>query len=466
MTSEELSPREDASLKQMCPIDPFLVGLSPYFWSHLPMSIDQIHSLELIEGLHCMVFHDDDNHSNSSQTIHARPVSKCRLIGTVVAVDQRGPSGSVAYVVDDGTGVIDCFYFPPDDNDILPPLLESQDNRWEARLSDLETPRRTTSPLIELGSLVQVFGRIDCACVFDTPSRNLFLYGRQWQVRACVREIRSSSIQPIPIEGDVRFRHSEARHWQDVVRCKTDLRWSCCGSDVTQDNNPCKYLDAAKVVRFLGPDIHKQILDLKNLPVADDYVGAWQLFGSQCRCQTTYKEKLLYCHCIATRDESDPQLVYRDALLNRLLELEEQDSSEIRNSWGIEEPFRFQYLTIVNDPVLVAIEQALVNSFATTDCRAPQQQTTDKAFSGLGLAAFRALRADRILFLLDQQSDSYLLLSRKRSIESYLKRTMSSAQGSFTGGKQPKPPIYWSCIPTARVQYVKRTMYDSTSKEN
>lgn len=68
-----------------------LVGLSPTYWAHIPSFICQVLDWKEKDG----IYYDDE-----------APVSRCSLVGVLVAVDRRFTHTS--FVVDDGTGLIDC----------------------------------------------------------------------------------------------------------------------------------------------------------------------------------------------------------------------------------------------------------------------------------------------------------------------------------------------------------------------
>ena len=92
-------------------VDECLVGLSPAYWAHVPLSIRQVHDLQLLQGINVLVQPPSSPSSASSKEPSPRllPLSKCELVGVIVAVESRGDS--VIYVLDDGTGLIDCLYW-------------------------------------------------------------------------------------------------------------------------------------------------------------------------------------------------------------------------------------------------------------------------------------------------------------------------------------------------------------------
>jgi hypothetical protein len=186
----------------------------------------------------------------------------------------------------------------------------------------------------------------------------------------------------------------ETRHWQ-ACRCHPELL-----------SNPLN------IVAKLGRNIAGQIRDLANLPATDDSIGLWRLFGASCRCQSgcPIKDDLLYCKCIATCDSHDPDLSYRWKLLNQLLELQNKQTGQLQ----------FPYSSIANS----ATNGTVVRS------------------------AFRTLRKDGILYLYDKENDTYVLLSRSRVLEPFVRRTLTK----FANQR----PEFLEHVPSARLQIVRR----------
>ena len=522
-----------------------LVGLCPYFWAHVPLSIRQVHSLVLMNGLHCLAVDKETTATTNTRTTTETnttemktlvPLSKCRLVGTIVAVDRRGGNGGTIYVIDDGTAVIDCLSWGDgDDEDGLWDLVDKQ---------DYTTYTTTTTKSLHVGQLVRVYGRIDSACLVLHPtactsagsgggahSQHSSSLQQSFELRrTCLHEIRATMIHPLAsslLEMNASTPwQAEMHHWkevQDFVHCLQKQQQT--HHSMRKRKKQQMYWDVPHILDFLGCKIREQIQDLHPMPNNheqhprlcgkkqkkdrdEDGSNDWQLFGAQCHCQMEYKSILLYCHCIATplpsslpppseqqqtvRDNlhgetssrstaasntaGDPNFVYRDALLSKLVQMEAATAAETQQQDTITrvEPLRFQYFAVVKDPTLLQVSQQV------------QQQHGMKDTYGhdLALNTFRALRTDGILYLLDGASDTYVLLSRKRALESYLLPLLLCRN---TGLQQPgiettedlrssnnhhnnnnnnilrrdhpnKPPIYWSYIPKARIHFVKRQL--------
>ena len=530
-------------------VESYLVGLCPFFWAHVPLSIQHVQSMKLVNGLHCLLLHN--NRSNGT-FVAAVPLSKCRLVGTIVAIDRRGgPGGGEAtiYVIDDGTGLLDCLHWNGGNGDGLD--LGSQDILPDLLGHERQSGSTDTTGALCVGQLVLVHGQIDCACVIledeshmytSSPTNTGATESRDsWatssssssfqnlngplEIRSCLREIRVSLIQPvghhcIGIQRGGLLENAEVQHWSDVQDFYHQLWQSTIGNvDPVQCSSAFAptnktYLNTNKILDLLGPTIRNKIQDLGHVPSTgskdaerddgenemNDVVGSapfsWHLFGPRCKCHDlTYKSDLLYCHCLATPlvlpslncsrthpnglGQDDPQFIYRDALLAKLLQMEQEHQTRTKptslSGWELD-PLRFQYSSVVEDPKLVQLAQEqyqnacnLQTSVASAVANIPRDVAFPRASSLFALNTFRALRSDGIVYLLDQESDTYVLLSREGAIEPYLRQTIlnhpSSADHSTCLAMQRKrerrkknPPIYWSSIPLARIQHVKRLL--------
>jgi len=226
----------------------------------------------------------------------------------------------------------------------------------------------------------------------------------------------------------------------------------------------------------LGPEIAKQVADQSNLPSADDTVGGWRLFGSQCPCgdDNRLKQELLYCHCIATAESMDPNFAYRDGLLSKLLDLErdqalssnERDLNSRDEAMNGDEtlkppfnfhPLRFSYKALLEDDELnqVANKEVLSQSVAA-------------AASGASLAAqvqqlvrntVRALRQDGILHLEDREQDVYLFVSKRGALAPYIYRSLECKDNLERTKFHSERPDFLDKVPRARVQLVKRMVH-------
>ncbi|GKY95977.1 hypothetical protein MPSEU_000558200 [Mayamaea pseudoterrestris] len=375
--------------------EPFLAGLSPCFWSHVPLMAAHINSLKLINGLNCIVVDVLD------ATTKLLPIQKVTMVGTIVCAERRS-NGSVMYVLDDGTGFVDCMHWI--ENPFSLPSLTGEDAEDERRGA------------YSVGTLVKVMGRIECLAIHTDNVEKIGYNGHLLESQACVREIHATIVQDLSAVAD-----AECRHW---FRCQSLLRTNLNASEV--------------LTTKLGSEIEQQVADRTNLPAIDDTSGEWRLFGTRCICQSRYKERLLYCHCQATMEPLDPHYRFRDYFLETLIELEASSSND--------QPFRIQYKFLVGNHEIQSMALNVVGP--TGDARRLLSNTV------------RCLRKDGILYLLCQESDTYLLVSADRVLKPYLQKVMSrdhkdAAERALLNLNRPE---YLSNVPKARLDLVKRRL--------
>ena len=367
----------------------FVAGISPQYWAHVCMSVIDVLKLKLKDGINWMP-------SPPSDGEYVSPVSKCLLVGYIVYAAERR-DGSMVYVVDDGTGLIDCVHWSSDTQDIyqLPPLeeVDGDDNRFS------------------VGEPVRVFGKIECLATTTTKGGDKDLV---------VREIQASLIERV--ENDLT---SEAHHWMRLCNCAPDNIHSC--------------LDA------VGPQIQSQINDKVNLPAADDmYSCSWRVFGVNCCCKLTYMEKLLYCHCQCKAEPLDPSYRFRDAVLHMLLSMEERTTKRLE----------FKYNEIKNNEHL--------QKMASREITAEKSLKKDTLIDNLFLKTFRALRHDGIIYLLNSNTDIYLLITRDKVLEPYIlsQIEMESEIGSKRKNfvNYERAPPYILRVHNERLLYIKRLL--------
>ena len=326
--------------------EPFVIGLSPSFWAHVPFLITQlIHSVRLENS--ALWYYEGDNISSKKY-----PVSKCKLVGWIVAADHRGSKHQ--YVVDDGTGLMDCLHWT-EEEELLPSLLPSSYDRH----------------LFHCGDLVRVMGRMVVAENTTTGTATTTV----------VSELRVTSLHhATPAE--------ELHHWR------------IC----TKDDGDSSLSHPLSILQSLSRDLQQQIANRTDLPSADDTIGAWRLFGPHCPCTGRVKEELLYCSCIARPQALDPQLVYRMGLLEYLIRKLDRN--------GNNNELRVRYDRIRDDrEELYALAQQVVAAApgASSANSRKHQQLVEHTF--------RCLRQDGILYLEDDRLDTYLLLSKRPVLE-------------------------------------------------
>jgi hypothetical protein len=397
-------------------VDHLTVGLSPTYWAHVPLLIYELHNLRLVQGVSCLVQELDGQEK-------LIPISRCKLTGTVVSVERT--SASVVYVIDDGTGLVDCLFWIEKDAYTLPSLLFEDNNTGE--------------DILQVGEIVRILGRIECVAV---RANGIGMASTSaWVGSDAIREIHASVVEPLTSLSSTRSMpqtlDAESQHWISCARVSPST------SSSALLNN------AADVLALLGPEIAAQVNNRINIVAAsgDDYSGAWRVFGMECRCESEYKDALLYCHCQATPELLDPEYRYRDALLLTLLDME--SSLTTSGSSDIPAHLRFQYKTVAHHSRLHQI--------------ASEEVTNSKSGGPIGntnrlvLNTFRALRQDGIVYLIDEQSDTYLFVSRSKVLEPYVHTKLITCPATAVAAKSNKP-AYLAKVPKARLQFIRKEL--------
>jgi hypothetical protein len=388
--------------------EPFLVGLSTGYWSNIPMSIADVHETKIVGGVICIIRH--------SPRIQFFPVSKCTLVGMIVFADFKADN-KISYVLDDGTGWIDCLAW-----------AENQDGIYALPTIAGFTGAAEKSKFA-VGDRVRIFGSISCLNVSDTYC-NMQLNGSLVEVRDCIHEIKVNSIERLASSETANDLNWEANHWVRSIQ----------STKPATGGNKCGLRNAIHTLEWLGPKIRKDVEKLENFPSSNDPLGAWKVFGVACTCKLSYKEALLYCHCKATAEPLDPEFEFRDMLLNHLLEMEQEhrQSQEKQNNPQLD--LRFQYRTIANIPALCKTAKEVVS----------ETEKPELNVAALIQGTFRALRQDGILCLLDEDSDTYLLVSRKGVLEPYIQRRAQRKK------KWHRKPFYLRHVSDDRLKYVEK----------
>jgi len=204
----------------------------------------------------------------------------------------------------------------------------------------------------------------------------------------------------------------------------------------------------------------------------------------------SYKNRLLYCHCIATREKLDPHWIFRDALLTKLLALEDDHqtvnerngtdsqppSSEKKYSRADDVPWKsllVRFQSLFDDISLhsIASKTVLNTRDPTLNIRRLYTQT------------FRHLRKDGVLYLLDEVTDTYLLLSKDQVLlpvingvivaEEQMERELSQSRQNQTLGilhstkrviQPPTIPQFLESIPISKMRLIRRLVASQRMK--
>lgn len=373
----------------------YVVGLSPQYWAHIPMFVTDVLSLKLKDGINWMA-------SPPAEFDCVSPVSKCLLVGWIVYVSERR-DGSMAYVLDDGTGLIDCVYWSSGNGNIediyyLPSLSNNTDGGIDGPFA--------------VGSPVRVFGKIDCV------ASTLKTQYRKDEEAFVVREVQASIIERID-----NYLIAEAQHW---ARSRDHV-----------------YDNIHSSLEALGPEIRSQIEERLNLPAVDDTVSAWRVFGVSCNCNLNYMDELLYCHCQCKSEPLDPSYRFRDALLHILLAMQSQ----------AKEKFLFKYKDVRNNEE--------IQNVALREVVAEKKMSKNALLNDLFVKTFRALRHDGILSLINDYTDEYLLITKSKVLEPFVKEQMSNGESSSKAvyiNYENAPAFISRVVHGERLLYIKRLL--------
>jgi len=550
-TSMSSNCRSDQEEKKTVPIphnamlNHCSVSLSPQYNTYTPMLIGDIHRLELIDGIDCIVsppchalklnsgstsqpmdqpicdtddtnsnyVMQNENHAHVLTTHHPSdryilPISKCDIRGIVVAVAKsgRGSTLSCRYVIDDGSGLIDCVSW---ENDEIHGYY-----RWyqqkHAHLNSYDCDALIMPPShlrAEVGETVRVLGKLKILRVGDyDESSSMEVNGIYRKRSSCVRQLTIMTIENCSHPKNlIDATNEEVLHWLKCIHFgrrmllrhnsrefnnsddRKDInnlsqfgfskdytnsslsdqfhhnskkeknghgKFTACYLQMSKDTDYSddditkrgrEYLgehipNNITILKYLDSDIISQVYqyDLKNRPnykgrdninrKEAEYDTSWAVFGFNCDCHhLSYKLSLLYCHCIATKEVLDPDLIFRDALLKKLLDMEKnyvinigknqkQQQNPTSYHEGSDDASISQYLTFTfeamqNDQNLLEIANNVI----------PETSHKKQNITRLFINTFRSLRKDGILYHLNERDDVYMLVSKNYVMEPYLK---------------------------------------------
>lgn len=479
-------------------VDYRLIGLSPQYWSYTLLLIVDLIGLPLINGVDCFVapFRDSESNANGgyscdnaemnvdneddecshdnrpnrdydSASWRILPLSRVLLRGIATAIDRR-PNGCTLIVLDDGTGSIDCRYW---DNDSgadsafnLPDLLPDHKNTSECR-----------GFRFAVGDSLEVMGKIKALTAGSTSSETCKLSNSSaipLEVRhGCVREVHANSVCLIG-EGQTRMANQwngEVCHWLKCMNFSRTLT-SQCKANCDSEN----FVRSGKdVLPLLGETITSSILGgggISDYSNFDKTKGNSNVLQRKC-CQTPYRfrKALFYCHCEATLEALDPNFRFRDTVLNRLLDMEDQlqrssgschasATVDCMDLFGAQSdlppPLLFTFEAIHRDEELSSVAKEVVASTSLPDANA--QRLLRKTFA--------AMTNNGILSLYDPKKDLYLLVSRARVLEPFLRKSMGKNNGGgFKGvGSHVPPPFFIRSVPKRRIAEVRNWIEGGT----
>ena len=149
-------------------------------------------------------------------------------------------------------------------------------------------------------------------------------------------------------------------------------------------------------------------------------------------------QSLLYCHCQARLEPLDADFKFRDGMLNTLLAMQSRNEKKLV----------FTYKQIKRDEGLKALAAKQVSG-----------ARSDVSVERLFLNTFRALRLDGIIFLLDDRTDHYLLITRERVLEPFIREELRKEQPSRSKNFVNIQAVpYLSSVHRERLLYIKRCL--------
>jgi hypothetical protein len=370
------------------------------------------------------------------------------LRGIATAIDRR-PNGGIQIVLDDGTGAIDCLFWDNSNDSnsayYLPPLLPEH-----------ETSNKRRGFRFAVGDSLEVMGKIKVITAGKGNNDQCMLSDHSevpLEVRfECVREIHATSVCLID-EGHTRMAdqwNGEIVHWLKCIR----FSQKC---SLTNGN---RIRNGKNILPLLGDNICTSIES-----ASCDFGGNNNnnVLDREC-CQTPrrFRSAFFCCHCEATWETLDPSFCFRDALLNRLLDIEAQlqrtsDScfpsatDDCIDLLGVPPdtilpPLLFTFESLFKDKALSSIASDIVASTKLPEVNA--QRLTRKVFA--------AITKEGILSLFDPEEDIYVLVSRSRVIEPFLRRSMRADEIGL--GLYPQivpPPFFMNNVPKKRIAAIK-----------
>lgn len=430
------------------PLSPCLVALSDTYHQYNPLFIVDIQSLVVLNGFDCIV-----TRSSSSNAIHLLPVSKCEIVG-IVRYCQVKSNGSVSLIIDDGSGMIDAIF-------------------W----SDMHTLNENEP--FTIGEAIRIRGNINVLSLH--AKQIIHLDGKIYEGREGVREVYISSFQ------QVFDANEEISHWamcllfrkrlQNSIDGKNGFNCSKLSETATCITNPMlivPVLNGLETYHLLPAVVKDQLsLDESNLNIyecRDWFVVKY--YGRGCKCNHLYKDKLLYCHCLASKDDNDPDFMFRDAVLNTLLHLENilklDESSSSVNKYGtvaseiinksmnVPSCLKFEFSHLLRNQSL----QLVANKVLETS------KISNTSIHRLFSSTFRCLRKDGVVYLQDQNNDTYLLLSADSVLIPTVKNQLISEEqldfelgmSSLATNSQSfsKLPNYMESLPYKKLQLIRR----------
>uniref|UniRef100_A0A7S3QJF5 CST complex subunit Stn1 N-terminal domain-containing protein n=1 Tax=Chaetoceros debilis TaxID=122233 RepID=A0A7S3QJF5_9STRA len=429
------------------PLSHSIVALSRAYHEYNPLFIETVHSLILLNGMDCIIGKSgvcEDKQTSEGLTTYVLPVSKCEVAG-IIQYYQEKSNGTYQLVVDDGSGLLDCFGW---EDPVISELFEG------AKYFD---DRR-----FKVGCFIRIRGEIRVQALKDKKSVQID-EGIICEGYTAIREVRIHSME---ILHDF---NAEAVHWLGCIQFRRRIGMKVSvekGKELTKEEYGeilrVPILNGLETLHNLPQETRKRMISSSDLslhndsPIRHDNENRCfiKYFGRYCTCNISYKESLLYCHCLASREQLDPELSFRDTLLKRLLDLEMSNHTDsslnfIREKCGGQKNcLLFRFRIAFQDEILKAVAKGVVS------------KTCDPTINlrRLYTKTFRHLRKDGILFLADEHEDVYMLLSKERVL------VPSTVELKRISDVRSSPPTYLQSVPFAKIRLVRTIVENQKGK--
>lgn len=363
----------------LTPLSHSIIALSKAYHEYVPITSSTLHSLVLLNGVDCILT------KIKKDEIHVLPISKCDILGVIVYCHYKS-NRNVMIIIDDGTGLCDCI-------------------GW---VDAEEMDRYNVNDLVRISGSIKVLSLKE--------KRLVHVNGITYEGWSGVRELQIHCIEAIS------DRNVEAVHWlcclqfrkRIGMKAKKMSEEEMLKMDHQMQIMNTPVLNGLETFLLLPEEDKKNIISSRG--TKDFFVhyegDEWFLmkyYGRECNCEMDYKDQLLYCHCLATKETLDPDFIFRDAVLTRLLELEaligrEAFSQGCEFEKGVQGKLEFHFATIYHDEQLQNIAKDVV---AKTSHPTLNQRR-------LFTLTFKHLRKDGLLYLENHDDDIYLLISKDR----------------------------------------------------
>ena len=422
MTNEPSKKEEQISKHikalNLTPFSHAIIALSTAYREYNPIFIKTFHSLLLLNGVDCIVTENEIHANQQIETrhcdlVHVLPVSKCKIVGIIVYCHYKS-NRCFVLVIDDGTGHCDC-------------------TGWIDCEEQMD--------LYQVGDIIQVQGEIKILSL--KQMKVVHIDDIRYEGWTCFRELKIHSLQKVTTMND------EILHWLSCLQFQKRIYRGMDKSidllndemDVHQQVMCTPVLNGLQVFQKLpleeqlhmyelrgGFDDSTLLLDDQNERLFTKY------YGWDCKCDLRYRDILLYCHCLATKEPLDPNLVFRDALLCKLIDMENEltnntaavkcfteKNNNAANKSSQVARLEFQYLTLFHDEKINALAKEIVS------------ETKDPGINlrRIYINTFKHLRKDGVLYLLDVSADTYLLMSKDRVLLPEIIRLVENDQSNF-----------------------------------